>query len=237
MRPIGFSTGALARGDFRKALRLLEGTSAEAVELSALRTPELHPLVYAVDSLSLTNFAHVSVHAPSAFSAADEVRIVDLLRILAGREWPIVVHPDTIHDFDLWSGFGRCLLVENMDKRKLVGRSAEELEWVFERLPDAGLCLDLAHARQFDPTLLEAHRILDSCGGRLGQVHLSEVSSTSKHTPISYGAVRDFSEVAHRLPSHIPVILESPVACEAIEMEIASARQALPESLATHAFR
>ena len=37
MRPFGFSTGALALGDFRLALRMLEGIDLDAIELSALR--------------------------------------------------------------------------------------------------------------------------------------------------------------------------------------------------------
>jgi len=41
MLTIGFSTGALARGDFVQGLRLLEDKHVEAVELSALRYTEL----------------------------------------------------------------------------------------------------------------------------------------------------------------------------------------------------
>ena len=40
MRHIGFSTGALALGDTQTALRMLENTSAQIVELSALRQIE-----------------------------------------------------------------------------------------------------------------------------------------------------------------------------------------------------
>ena len=45
MRRVGFSTGALARGDFRRALQMLAGKNVSAVELSALRQDELMPLV------------------------------------------------------------------------------------------------------------------------------------------------------------------------------------------------
>ena len=41
MSLFGFSTGALALGDFRRALELLQGVDADAVELSALREKEL----------------------------------------------------------------------------------------------------------------------------------------------------------------------------------------------------
>ena len=45
MRLIGFSTGALARNDFRRALQMLAERRVRAVELSALRQDELMPLV------------------------------------------------------------------------------------------------------------------------------------------------------------------------------------------------
>ncbi len=44
MRPIGFSTGALARADFRRALDMLLARNITVVELSALRLSELQAL-------------------------------------------------------------------------------------------------------------------------------------------------------------------------------------------------
>ena len=41
MRTFGISTGALAYGDFRRALEMLRRYDTNAVELSALRQPEL----------------------------------------------------------------------------------------------------------------------------------------------------------------------------------------------------
>ena len=45
MRRIGFSTCALARGDFRSALATLRSHGIRVVELSALRVTELDPIV------------------------------------------------------------------------------------------------------------------------------------------------------------------------------------------------
>ena len=65
MRDIGFSTGALALGDFRSALHMLEGHNCPAVELSALREAELPGLMDALADLDLGRFKYISVHAPS----------------------------------------------------------------------------------------------------------------------------------------------------------------------------
>src|ERR1039458_2892588 len=152
---IGFSTGALALGDFKLALDLLRGKPTTAVELSALRVQELPSLVAALPNLDLTPFSYVAIHAPSAFNADEEDSIVAQLKRVPPNRC-IVLHPDTIHDYTKWTGFGPQLLIENMDRRKKDGRTARELAVWFDLLPQARLCFDLAHAQHFDPTMTEA---------------------------------------------------------------------------------
>jgi hypothetical protein len=205
---IGFSTGALSLGDFKQALDLMQGTSMTAVELSALRMPELPILVGATPSLHLEQFGYVSFHAPSRFSEDEEDGVINLLGHLP-KEWPIIVHPDTIHDSDKWAGFGSQLAIENMDRRKPTGRSAEELSHWFKTLPNARLCFDLAHAHQCDRTMTEAFRILLRFRNRICQLHISELDSTGHHFPLSYGSMQAFSEIGSLIPTDSPVILES----------------------------
>src|SRR5438552_4072075 len=106
MREIGFSTGALAKGDFRKALNMLSGKKTTAVELSALRQDELPILLDGLPDLDLKTFSYVSVHAPSSIRPGTEREVTDQLQVLKDTGWPIVVHPDAIIDSKLWSPFG-----------------------------------------------------------------------------------------------------------------------------------
>jgi len=229
MRPIGFSTGALAYADFRQGLILARSAGCTIVELSALREPELAPMLDALDDLDLGGFRYVSIHAPSKIEPENEALVAERLRRLLTRGWPIVVHPDAIRDFSLWREFGALLCIENMDKRKPIGRTAKELGLIFDQLPEASLCFDIGHARQVDTTMTEAYLILKEFGGRLGQVHISEVSTSSRHNPLSYASMMAFQEVAHRIPGSAPIILETPAADEvAMRGEIAKAREALP---------
>jgi hypothetical protein len=208
MPMIGFSTGAVARGDFARALYLLDATSMTAIELSALRLAELPILIAALPSLDLHRFKYVSVHAPSHFSADEEQDVIELLRQVR-PEWPIILHPDTIHDVAKWRPLGAQIAIENMDRRKEAGRSAEELGYWFELLPSAQLCLDLAHAHQVDRTMTEAYRILKRFRGRICQLHISELDSTGHHFPLSLGSIRAFREVASMVPTDSVVIIES----------------------------
>ncbi len=115
-----------------------------------------------------------------------------------------------------------------MDKRKPIGRTAGELGRIFEQLPDATFCFDIGHARQCDPTMTEAYLILREFGSKLRQVHVSEVNTRSKHDLLSYASILAYREVAQMIPAKAPLILETPVAEDQIEAEIAKVRKALP---------
>ncbi|MBK5291132.1 MAG: hypothetical protein JJE04_05460 [Acidobacteriia bacterium] len=225
---MGFSTGALAYADFQRGLAMTRTAGCAAVELSALRQPELFPLLESLNSLDLTGFEYVSIHAPSQFEPAWEEMVWDRLREESWRSWPIVVHPDALFDFSRWRELGHLLCVENMDKRKPIGRTAKELGLIFKQLPEASLCFDIGHARQCDPTMTEAYLILREFGSKLRQVHVSEVNTRSKHDPLSYASILAYQEVAHLIPAHVPLILETPVAEDQMESEIAKVREALP---------
>jgi hypothetical protein len=227
MREIGFSTGALARGDFRGALRMLAGKNASAVELSALRQEELAPLVEQLDHLDLGNFKYISFHAPSAMEPAFEAEALRLLEKVAHTGWPIIVHPDAMYTRQNWAHFGDRLCIENMDKRKPIGQTANDLGEIFQDLPRASFCFDVGHARQVDPTMSEAATILQRFRDRIRQLHVSEVNTQSKHDCLSLESMIAFQKVSHLIPADAPIILESRVEESAINEEMQSALSAL----------
>lgn len=227
MGSIGFSTGSVALSDVRGALRLLRPYATDAVELSALRPHELGPLLRALPSLDLAAYRHVSVHAPSAFAAHEERTVAAALLPVARRGWLVVLHPDAIRDYGVWAPFGDRLCIENMDRRKPVGRTAGELRPVFARLPRASFCFDVAHACQCDPSMGEAARLLDAFGDRLAEVHLSELTAQSRHVRLSAAGARACRRIAHLLPVHVPVIIEAPVRPHEIQPELDASLQAL----------
>jgi hypothetical protein len=224
---IGFSTGAIAYSDFRRGLQLLRDRRVAAVEISALRMAEWAPLMEALSDLDLSAFDYVSVHLPSAMHGNEEALVAGSLKPVRDRRFPLILHPDAIQDFGLWREFGDLLYIENMDKRKLIGRTEPELGMIFQALPDARLCFDIGHAAQVDPTMAEAYFILKSYRGKIAQVHVSEVNSRSKHDSLSYVTIQSFREVARMIPAGIPIILETPVPPESMQEEIARARFAL----------
>lgn len=220
MRPIGFSTGALAKGNFERGLELQRShRRIHAVELSALRDNELERLVASVGSLDLARFEYVSFHAPSRLVTLDERSVFEMLSTLP-RKWPIVVHPEIILTPSLWRSLGSQLCIENMDNRKTLGRTTAELRGLFSEFPDATFCLDVGHARQIDPTMAVALLMLFEFGSRLTQIHVSDVGPDGEHLPLSTLARWAYARIAHRVPRTCPLIIESVIPMAAIPTEL-----------------
>ena len=220
MGHIGFSTGALALGDWRKALAMLNKSSATAIELSALREQELEPLIKFLSEIDLSKFNSVFFHAPSKLEKLTERELVEMLKTVAMKEWPIIVHPDIIQNYDLWSDFGELLCIENMDRRKSKGRTAEELRLIFENLQSASFCFDIGHARHIDRTMSQAKAMVYEFHTRIKVIHLSEVNIHGNHVPLSFMAMLSFSHLSKMFTDKWPIILESPVDDEHIDADI-----------------
>lgn len=222
-RSIGFSTGAVAKGDFRRGLELNRRAGAvDAVELSALREGELFELVEAVPFLDLSTLAYVSFHAPSKLRELDEATLVDVLRSLPSA-WPIIAHPEIVIS-DAWRSLGSRLCIENMDNRKTTGRTVAEMGELLDRFPEAGFCLDLGHARQIDPTMNVAVAMVRAFGHRLRQLHVSEVGPRGEHSAISRLAQIAFARVARYVPEDCPIIIESVVPEHEVVAELETVR-------------
>jgi|LakMenEpi03Aug12_release.lakeMendotaPanAssembly.Ray.scaffolds.fasta_scaffold346793_4 hypothetical protein len=208
---IGLSTGSIAGPDLWRGLELALSLPCQAIELSALREAELDPLLRALDRIDgmVAGLESVAVHVPSRFEEVTESKVVQQLHSIAERHWLAIVHPDIIQTPKLWNALGAALCIENMDKRKVVGRTARQLQDLFSELPEATFCFDIGHARQVDPTMLEASRMLASLGGRLRQIHMSHVNSSSRHERLKYESILAYRQVAAALPREIPIILES----------------------------
>ena len=98
-----------------------------------------------------------------------------------------------------------------MDARKPTGRTAAELAPFFDALPEAGLCLDVAHVLSVDPaSMAEGERILDAFAGRLRHLHVSSLDDAYRHIPLVEEHEARFGPLLRRSPD-VPWILEAPL--------------------------
>ncbi len=224
MRPTGFSTGALTKGNFKTALQWLEREQCEAIELSALREHELKPLLHEIRTMNLTGFSYKSIHVPKEFVYHTEAEVVEMLLPFAGMDFHFVLHPDAITDFNAWKKLGKSLCIENMDMRKHIGRTAQELHDIFEQLPDSRLCFDIGHARQVDPSMAVAADIIAIFGSRISHVHASEVDTEGGHWAMSTPCMHAFAEFSEHLSNNVAIIIESRIPRSDISREMDRAR-------------
>jgi hypothetical protein len=173
------------RGDWSGLVSEASQVSSFAVELAALRESELPSLLEFLAAAPALPFRYLSVHAPSKARRASERELIANLEALPSSVDAVVVHPDQMGDPQLYRALGPRLVIENMDARKASGASCEDLEPIFEVLPAAGFCFDIAHAWSIDPTMGVGERLLDRFASRLRHVHISSISPELRHVPLS----------------------------------------------------
>lgn len=198
------------RGHWRELVARSAATSTLAVELSALSQEELPGLIEFLRGDPAMPFHYVSVHAPSKDVHADEASRVEALTALPARVRAIVVHPDTIQEPARWGALGRRLVIENMDARKKSGQTPEDLDILFDELPLAGLCFDIAHAKHVDDSLEVGRAILDRFADRLRHVHLSSLDTDGHHVRLTDEDEVLFTTLLDRCRD-VPWILEAPL--------------------------
>jgi hypothetical protein len=208
---IGASTGYMAghRNDWATLARMAAEVSLLAVELSALSEPELPVLLDWLEARPSLPFRWVAAHGPTKGRAMPEDKLVEMLDRLARHVEAIVLHPDTMDDLALYRQLGAKLSVENMDTRKPVGQHADDLESIFDELPQARLCFDVAHASAVDPSMGAGEEILERFGARLSHVHVSSLDGRCHHVSLTEEDEDRFDSVLGRCRD-VPWILEAP---------------------------
>lgn len=209
--PLGLSTGFMSesRGNWPMQVSSALARSAFAVELSTLSERELPPLLDYLAARPRIPFRYLSVHGPSKDRVLEESALVARLQSLANWCDGVVMHPDTIEEPDLYRVLGRKLVIENMDARKAWGRTPDELLPVFDALPDAGFCFDVAHAWSIDPTMVVGGELLDAFGARLRHLHVSSLSEDLHHITLTNEHEELFRPLLERCVD-VPWILEAP---------------------------
>lgn len=209
--PVGASTGYMdeLRENWPSQLAEARAVSPFAVELSALSEKQLAGLVEFLAARPRLPFRYLTIHGPSKDRAMSEEDLVSALGELIQWSDGIVMHPDTIERVERYRPLGRKLLIENMDSRKEWGRTLDELVPVFERLPEAGFCFDIAHAWSISPDMSVANELLNVLGNRLRHIHLSSLSSELRHVSLTTEDEELFRPVLERCVD-VPWILEAP---------------------------
>ncbi|MBN2095072.1 MAG: hypothetical protein JW727_03415 [Candidatus Aenigmarchaeota archaeon] len=215
MVPIGFTTGLLFKLPlpFEERVKLMHSIGTEAIELSFATPKELFDCRPSVEIQALMkNFRYVTIHAPwknvGYGRGIKTERILIHLRYLC-QKFPvkgIVVHPDTVFDFQKLEKSGLPILLENVGRKKF-GADTEVFRTIRDRF-NFGFVLDIEHAYDNDPTMKLAEEFYGVMGDRLRHMHVSGHRGSEMHVPVFLSDNRE--TVAEFLEEHSkhPIILE-----------------------------
>ncbi|MEA2453370.1 MAG: hypothetical protein QOG04_2080 [Actinomycetota bacterium] len=196
------------------------------LEPPAAWTPDGKEIGRLIGDLGLTAVGHTAWYLPIA-SAYPELRAtardlykrgldcfadagVELVNVHPDQKIPLhsmdnvrKMNADAIRDLaEDAAGRGIRLMVENLDK---VFAAPEDLQPIFERVPEAGFHLDIGHAN-LNLGLGQPNRtaaLLKAFGDRLAHVHLSDNrgGAMDLHLPLGAGAI-DWKAHARLLKEH-----------------------------------
>jgi hypothetical protein len=204
----GMATGSYIeeRDNWLAAVARARAEGWRFLELTAIVEPLLATLEpFLAEHLGLLDaFERVSLHAPIRFESAAATNETIASLPLVGD---VIFHPDTCGEERL-DGLGPRVVFENMDVAKPSGRSVADLHRVFERHPEAGFCLDVAHVWTNDRSLQLGHDLLDAFGGRLRQLHVSGIHPDGTHRTTTRADLELYRPLLERCTS-VPWILEA----------------------------
>ena len=217
MRKVGFSAGCMYKLGMthKELIEIYRSFSVDTVELSFARLDDLAKFNLDRDFINQTKaYGHVSIHAPwkeIRYGKNEETKntIARLTELCDNLDIAgIVIHPDTVEDFQILENSNLNFLIENMDTRKKFGFKPEE----FERLKrdySFGFVLDVEHAYRHDSSMKLAEELMEVMGNRLKQLHVSGQDFTSKHHSLLYKADNrtEICKILGRSPD-VPWILE-----------------------------
>lgn len=208
---VGFSSGVLYKSNnisTKELIVILESMGITAIELMCNDTNKLEELL---NNLTLEDFKkieHVSLHAPVLASIPLEelekllFKIEELHRKLNLKY--VVLHPDGINNWKVFSKYKIPWAVENMDNRKKECRNVNDLKKVFEQI-NAKMILDVNHCFSNDPSMELADNLINYFRDRIVGFHLSGFEEF--HDPLYKTKQRDFFNFI--FDKNLPVIIES----------------------------
>jgi sugar phosphate isomerase/epimerase len=205
----GISTGAYEeeRDTWSAAVDRAQREGWQCLELCAILPPLLSTLApyLTQPGHNLDSFERVSIHAPVGIDSADVI-VQAIIRL--PHDGDVILHPDLYSTADTVFALGDRAVFENMDVAKSFGRTVEDLTTVFERFPDAGLCLDVAHVWTNDRSLTLGHELLDAFGDRLRQVHVSGIEPDGTHRKTTEDDLSLYAPLLERC-ADVPQVLET----------------------------
>lgn len=210
-RPIGFSHGVLHKIHnvyTMQNIQLFLDSGCSAIEINYHKIEDGYNFNKIIPLVK--NFQYISMHAPCDCRYGNNVKTRALLKLIESISLQInaelvVVHPDLVDDWTVFSNFRVQWAIENMDERKDAYKNVADLQRFFNKHYDWGLVLDLGHAKVNDKTMTLADDMIRNFRNKIWEIHLSGYETF--HDPLYQTKQVDIIERCKQLD--VPIIIES----------------------------
>ena len=218
---IGFSTGFLYKTKNYdrvsiEAVKLIQSIGCNAIEFMTINRENLQKIFDNISRDKLKKFEFVSLHLPKGIFQEDKreetIEVLELVQKIHEKLKlnNVVIHPDEVSDWSVFSKFSFPFAIENMDNRKKTHKSINDMRKTFQ-ITSAKMVLDVNHCFANDATMKLAQDFIKEFGDRMNEVHLS--GFVDFHEPLFQTKQE---EILNSVPGiELPIIIES--GCENIE--------------------
>ena len=158
------------------------------------------------------NFSHYSIHAP-AYNYQNDDKSHTILKEFQNlcKIFPIaniVVHPDTVVDRSIFRLYDDLpISIENMDERKKMWQTVEDIWKILEQNPNFWLTLDLQHCFVNDPSMKLADDFHKTFWNKIVQYHIAWYDPEYLHYPLFKTKQNNIIQALQK--KDIPIIIES----------------------------
>ncbi len=208
---IGFTTGKTDKLSFEQKVKIFHDVGCTAIELSILDVNNIPEVLAGLPLFTQYPFLYYSVHAPARdFTFRNDERTTYVLDSIQKMHdalglSTIVVHPDKIEDWNVFDAYHLPFALENMDHRKNIGQTVENLKELFQKM-NVPMVLDVNHCYANDPTMQLATDMDIAFHDRIIEVQLSGFDTL--HDPL-YKTKQ--TAIIDAIPDKtLPIIIESP---------------------------
>lgn len=219
---LGFSTGALHKHfNAKEALNYFQKRSHTVVEIGLVKMDRIREgWADSIEKKDLEGFDYVSLHAPViAYGENEETKFVfeKIKRINQLRKLDaVVVHPNTVENFNVFSNVEFVVAFENMDNRKDSYTKPEELKTLLDQNSSYRFILDVNHAYTHDKSMEVVKKFYSLLGDRIEEIHLSGYEGY--HEPLFKTKQMEILKSIQNFET--PIIIEAVMNSKEIEMEM-----------------
>jgi len=199
------------RNDFLKYAKKLD---IDGVELTFASKEELFAFKLSPSNERfLRGLDYVTIHAPFDFmEEVDNEGIIRQLNVISDiykkvNAKNVIIHPYCLPDRRVLDRFNFKVSTENLRKKRNI--TISDFKKIFEKYPEVGLCVDVAHAYSWSKQ--ETEELIKAFSNKITQFHFSGAYRGKDHRPLKIVSKDFLSSIGLLFELKAPIVIEEDI--------------------------